>query len=497
MQNKIPLKIAIIGGGAAGVTLSHYLVDNARLNNCNRQLQIDLFEPNQLGAGVAYQEDLDNLILNVHSQAMTIQNSPLKNFYDWYQAQNFSLEHHQYPPRYLFGKYLREVFVASQKIAKQNGMSLSHIRETIVDINKNKNYLVTTDRDRKIEYDFVILCVGNNSVADLYHLKNKAGYIHNPYPMKESLKEIPQHESIAILGSSLTAIDVATSLLKHHHKGSIHFYSRSGSFPSVRGKPVSHQMKFITQSSLNQLKKRKEKITIKDVIKMLRLELANINEDWRQIFTSFAVDSFPEFLEKEIHLAQSTRPWQAVLMATNEVVENYWHALAEKDKKLFLSKYNSFWMAKRAPIPILNARKIYQGVKQGIIQLKKGIHHIAPNHDGFLISSKQEQSQYQWIVNATGATHDIQLSGSALLNNLSQKGYIKKHSLGGIDVDFHTAAVINKENKVDMNFRAIGHITFGAYYYTSSFIMIDRKAQQVADDLIRSMCSEWKEVICF
>lgn len=485
-------QIAIIGGGAAGVTFVHYLINNIIAHRLCQITDITIFEHKEMGAGIAYQDDFDHLILNVRAQSMGIEKSSLGNFSQWCENKIKNdilaasvIKDKNYPPRHLFGLYLKELFQETIRIANQHNIKLKHIKEEIIDLDKNNKFKLTTSTNKVNYFDLVILCIGNNQPADNYRLIGVPGYIHNPYPMNNNLKNISHKDKVAILGSSLTAIDAAIVLLTKGHQGEIHMHSRNGTLPSVRGLITNHEMRFLKKETLERkADTNKQKIKLKEILKLFRKELAFVNENWKNVLLP-SLYSVNDFINQEIESATEINKWQSVLIATNDIVEDYWHLIDDKDKELFLKKYHSIWMARRSPIPYINAKKLQSAINNGQLIIEKGIQKIEVIDGKFSITSQAEKKEiYQWVINAIGPARDINpATDSLLLNNMLRKGYVKKHPHGGLAIDFKEASIIDQQGNMDKAFRAIGHITSGTYYYTSSYIMIAKKAKYVAEKL--------------
>jgi uncharacterized NAD(P)/FAD-binding protein YdhS len=495
-------KIAIVGGGAAGVTFAYFFVNSLIAQSFSEPIQIRLFEPHGIGEGVAYQHDHEHLILNVRAQDMSIDHGHRNDFFDWCKkliTKNPALadvvEDESYPPRYFFGMYLKDVFDSVQQLAAQNKIDLQHINDEVIDLDKiNGHYQLTSSSGEKNIFDIVSLCTGHFKTSHIYNLNDSKNYISHPYPLKNSLKNIPSRSKIAILGSGLTAIDIVIALLKNQHQGYIHMHSRNGGFPSIRGRIIPHHMRFLNKNSLNKLIEiNNGYVKLIDIFKLLCKEFFHVGEKLKKVFTlNNSSNNIVEFLNKEIHSSDQFNQWQSILMATNEIVEEYWHALREEDKEFFLKKYHTIWLMRRVPIPKINALYIQSIVNSGQLLMKKGISSVEVVDQGFVITNTDNQKEnYEIVINAAGLNRDAHTnSDSLLLRNLLQKGYVIKNPHGGINVDFDTACILDKNKKRDSFFCAVGQLTQGVYYYTASYPMLARKISKVAGrmaSLIRSI----------
>ena len=365
------------------------------------------------------------------------------------------------------------LFQELSKEASHKGIKLQHIQDEVIDIEKRNYYEAATAKGHKFQFDFVMLCVGNTDSVDIFNLNTHSQYIHRPYPVSKISAIISKSHKVAIIGSSLTAVDIALSLRSKGHVGEIHMLSRKGELPSVRGIIKPYTLNFMTKAEIERLAVGNNGVLrLKDLLTLLRKELKNIGIKWREVI-------FPKLnsISSQCYFA-------------NEIIEECWHYLSDRDKNIFLNNYHTTWMAKRSPIPISNAKNIQMMLSLGQLKVKRDLCQIT-THDknNFIAFHKENQEMYNWVVNATGASrHIIESKRDSLINTLISKGYVKRNPYGGIQVDFTTASVIDRQNSPDFFMRAIGHITSGVYYYTSSFPMICRKAHHIAKQVAHAIC---------
>lgn len=74
-----------------------------------------------------------------------------------------------------------------------------------------------------------------------------------------------------------------------------------------------------------------------------------------------------------------------------------------------------------------------------------------------------------------------------LLDHLIEFGTVKLNNYGGIEVDFKSGSIINANGKVNKQLKALGHITCGTYYFTSSVEMISKQAKLISNDILEHM----------
>lgn len=104
-------RLAIIGSGVSGLCTFNYLIKEFKLLNVD--LNITMYDRNaMIGPGVPYQEDYDVLLLNRHSQQMSVFNEEPDDFWQWYKKKHevyFSLD--EFLPRRFLDNTLMKLFI--------------------------------------------------------------------------------------------------------------------------------------------------------------------------------------------------------------------------------------------------------------------------------------------------------------------------------------------------------------------------------------------------
>ncbi|MGO4708884.1 FAD/NAD(P)-binding protein [Chryseobacterium sp. 2TAF14] len=259
MKNQLSTKIAVIGGGpAALLTLKHILKKNFHPQT------IYVFERNErFGAGMPYGKlgSLEEHVANVSANELPelvypfeeyLKRNPSLIFKDFCDSKK--LNPHQVIPRLLLGNYLEDQFNQYIKLAKKEGIKVIAKTDTLVtDIEKLNDkedlFKITTEQGETFFADKVILCTGH--VWNKTHEEKTKGWFDSPYPPSKFTGVT--NYSVAIRGTSLTAIDAVKTLARLNgkftetengniefilNKGSenfrIHLFSTGGFLPALR-----------------------------------------------------------------------------------------------------------------------------------------------------------------------------------------------------------------------------------------------------------------------
>ena len=510
MKSHRTVSIAIIGGGAAGASVAHYLVQSLESLSIAAKVEIKLYEKRGvIGPGLAFQRDNDVLLMNMVSQDASLLANEPENFWRWLAR----TEHSQYRdyvlsgsaiipngfvPRGLFGCYLKSMFEQAVDHAHCSGINLSVHHTEVVGLQKmGARFDVMTATGENASFDYVILCTGNTKPVDYYGLSGHARYIHEPYPVQPYLGKIAPHDRVAVIGTQLTGVDVAITLAYHGHQGEIHLISRSRELPSIRSVLAPHQLQFMTVATLRTLReKRGGNVGLRDILRLLRKEFALVGADWKEVlFRSCEQIEPQEYFASGLQKALKDQPWQWVMVAVDHVVEHFWNALGEADKTTFMKLYHRHWNSRRAPLPVPTAYKIHSLMVSGQVKFRSGIANISVADQGmFKATFSGETAQgvetvieeFDWVINATGPAREVDENQDVnIVNDLLDAETAVKHPHGGIRVEFESSAVIDANGTPDRQLYAIGQLACGTYYFVSSLEMISLRSREVAQHVVQ------------
>lgn len=483
---KLPLEtsstysIAVVGGGSSAVAFVKSLVDRVLDQNL-KKIRLTLFEKgNTAGPGLPYQEDYDCLRVNVPARTMSLCTKDLDHFVDWMQHKYGQLfMNTEFPPRRVFGEYLTEMLYDSFKRAKGRIQS-EIIMQKVMDINQrdDEQYEIITEDGRCLRYDFVLLTIGVMKPNDHYGLMGESGYIHGPYPARDTLKDIGRNETVGIIGSGLTAIDMALALRFQGHDGKIFMLSRGGKLPAVRGEEGSFHAKFYTPENIDPFIKKNNYLSLRHIVRLMRKEFKASGLCWREVlFSKTERQDDQESYEQKVAVRN---PWFTLLLHVHAVTCPYWGEVPKDHKQIFVRKYLAAYLNKKASVPLINAEPILQLLLSKQLQIFGGIQSVHRKGDKFYVSLQHDpEIVCDHIINTTGPSKEV--SKNRLIKNLLAKGYVTRDINGGIDVDFDSGSVIDKTGRPNSTFRALGHIANGTYFFINDLALIVQIADKLAE----------------
>lgn len=421
---------AIIGFGFCGkVTFANLVKKYSPQEN-----KIIIFEAAKDNfSSAAFSAYSPNYILNVPAAKMSAFCGQDKDFCDFLQK-NYSeiwknVGENGFAPREIYGKYLDQITENSFKHAKEKGLEFELINGEATEVNAIADKLLITSQGKEFIADELALATSFRQ-SQLPLKIESTNFVRNLW--NKDAAEFHQknftNESICLIGSGLTTVDVIVGLKKKNFAGKIFVISRRGNFPKKHFASPQQNPNFIRAE---------------DSKKGVLFLCLKIRHFLRQN---------PEFDIR--HVIDSIRPITTAL----------WNNLDEKNKKLFLRLF-CYWNIFRHRAPISSIETIEQMIASGQIEIKKGGVKNVKNLDGkFSVQTKFDQFEADYLVNCLG--FEFNAKKYDLLNQMIDSGLLasdfmmarslnpKIHLLGGLNIgrDFECTAVpdlrVNVENVV-------------------------------------------------
>ena len=500
--------IGIIGGGASGVALAAKMVESLPVGLSTADLSIVLFDARGFNGGNAYAPDVRTNLMNTTCGAVDRNFGGAFGLLDWARGHPPSVgaASDAYLPRPVVGEYLSGLLARAQRHAAARGLRLDLVQDEVVDIARpaepDGSYSLRTRAGDDFAAEYLYLALGHLEPARTEVYQSADGYYHNAYPIRRIVEEIPKQARVGVLGTRLTAIDVALGLVGGGHTGAIHCVSRRGLLPSVRADRGKYTFQQLEREDLvKRLAGVKRKLGLSEVAAMLGQEM-EVAAGRPVALGDVVKGDIPPiaYYEQEIALAKGrARPWQAVLYATNRNIDLLWHHLAEDDKHLLMSEWLNEWLTYRASIPRENAERILKLMKSGQLTVQGGAQGVRWDRGrgifGIELDGGSSSVDVDYLVAATGSASRIEDADSTLVRNLLNKGLIVPHRYGGIDCVFETGQVIARDDAAvgEPRMFALGPITSGVYFFTTALEIIERQAAQRTRDLAFTLGVEWLE----
>ena len=423
-------KVLIVGGGASGVISAIQILRSRAL------LDIDLAEPNdQLGLGVAYSTTDFAHLLNVPASRMSAVEADPNHFMEWADAKA-----DQFVPRALFGEYLEETLNESIMLAREEKI-FTHIQSLVTSLSQTETGWNVSFADSSTEeYSAIIFATGLSEVNSHSIFNVLAG---TPRVIDDVwATSVPtDFKKVAILGTGLTFVDQALSLLSANSEIEIVAISRDGLLPFSHAKPNveirSDDLEFPTARSI--------------------VDFVNSHqENWREAQDSLR-SRFPLI----------------------------WHELADSEKSDFLEIYLSWWKYHRHRVAPEIYSKLVETLNEKRLHVIKGrIEDFDLLEDSIKLTLTRGEILYvDAILNCTGNRMAVT---NRLLKDLILIGLLTPGPLDiGVGCDFETLRLKSGTGQIHDTLYGIGPILLGELFETTAIPEIRSQAANIANQLAK------------
>ncbi|MFF1448630.1 FAD/NAD(P)-binding protein [Streptomyces sp. NPDC058274] len=494
--------LGVVGGGGAATALLWSLAERAEGSPAIRRELPDsvlVFERSRTtGPGSVYRDDLPSARINREAAAMSVSATDPGHFARWRAAEGpgpgAALDEASgtFPARSTFGTYLGTQFTTAVRRLRALGTRVEVVHDEVVNLLAAPDepiQLLTRDR-QTWAVGRLVLAMGAPPQPDLYNLEGTPGYHRDPFPLNRLVRSVPADASVAVLGTGLTAVDIAVALTDAGLRRPLHLLSRTGMLPRVRAELPAVRPVHFTAEHLARLAAARGGLELHDLAELLQRDaeglppLADVLERARRC------DDPAGALRRQLAGADADiAAWQQVLAATNPAVETAWRLLNPAARRLLHERYHRPLMNLRNPMPRVNAHKLSALLDSGALRVSGGLRHVGAYSDGthYAVLSEGNRAEpdpyiqeFDVVISAIGPDPGVDgLRAMPLTAALINQGLATPHRFGGVAVtDDHE--LISAAGTPDPRIHALGNLTAGSFYYTSSMEMVARQAERMA-----------------
>ncbi|WP_280435645.1 FAD/NAD(P)-binding protein [Nocardia carnea] len=434
------MNIAIIGGGSAAVALLDALAvagDEAG----ERPGSVTVFEPSpRLWRGRPYTSDLDSVLVNAIPQLMSIRGGDFGHYRGWLGERGAEYLDtrlgERLVPRALYGEYLVDSAEAALAALRGRGWETGVVPARVTGITGHDGAIVlVTDEGQEYRASRLVLCVGGGTPPDLYGLADRPGYIHDPYPLARTLDEIPPEATVSVLGSGLTAVDIAVSLAARGHAGPITLLSRTGTLPYVWQRPMPRVSTHLTGERIAGLHRAQGFVGLTDLVGLVRAELAGSGESFDD-FAAELLDSGADpvaRLRRQVAEIDDPRIGRRLVRESAHQLGSIVWPLLPDDDRARLRKYFRTATAIASPMVPVNAVTVLGMLDTGRLELIRGVRAVEPVAGRFRIEHAAGGHTADIVVNAVNPPPQaIPAAARSLVDFLTTAGLAARHPEGGV-----------------------------------------------------------------
>ena len=398
-QRAEPLRLAIVGGGFTGVAVAAHALSSAV-----RSVSIDVLEPAaKLGRGAAYGTlDRDHRI-NVPSDRMSLFSADRTHFTRWLFDNQWLPDTESvdplgrcYPPRSAFAAYIDDVLMRTAGRSAPRA-SLRHRQTRAVALaRQDQGFRVELEEETSLQVDRVAICTGHVPGAPCLVAENAARhpqFIANPWT-SGSLAAVSQSDSVLIVGTGLTMVDVVASLARENHQGPIVAISPRGLLPCDHGEFVDCPDLF-------------EGATPKTALELLRL------------------------LRATVRRRDGELDWQSIVDALRRPLPQIWPSLPPRERLRVVRKLLPYWEVHRFRAAPQGAAAVARLAAQRTLKVQRARVIALDEQDGSLVASLRlpggqiVERTFDTVIICSGASRNFR--DNPLLDSLIG------HGLGQVD----------------------------------------------------------------
>ena len=396
--------IAVIGGGFCGTMTTAHLLAHA--SAARVPLHVVLVDRQATFAeGPAYRTADGRHLLNVPASNMSAWPDKPTDFFDWAHARDARVTPTEFLPRRLYGEYVRTQFLeAAQRASAQ--VSAEVRRDDVSAVTRTQHHKWRLELSSgTLDADAVVLATGHRQPDDPLSRSwsgSRTRLVEDPWASL-ALSAIRADESVLLMGTGLTAVDVLLTLSKQPRTAPVIAVSRRGLAPEAHAD-----------------------------VKSAPLD----PREWLEPLLSQPGGPTAYALVRGLRgAAEAAGDWRAVVDGLRPYTVRLWQSLSPVEASRFVRHARPMWEVRRHRMAPSIARTIEGLRASGTLRLSAG-RLIAARADDTGVSvdvrprgaCELETHRVQWVVNCTGPGSGPNLV--PVVRSLVEGGHVEVDALG-------------------------------------------------------------------
>ena len=444
--------VAILGAGASGALLAAALLRGAR-----GPMRVLLLEQSgRFYRGPAYTTTEPQHLLNVPAGRMSALAEDPGHFLRWLRTVEPRAQETDFVPRARYAQYLDAV-LAEAVAAAAPGVTLTQLHAEASQLLQGPaGVALQLDDGRWVRVARAVLALGNRPPAALpvpdggLYASERYGAL--PWESGVGLTLGSPDEAVLLLGSGLTAVDVALSLQARGHRGPVHLLSRHGLLPQVH-RPGLAPHAFAPSAH-----------GARGLLHELRAEVARVEAaggDWRSV-----VDAL--------------RAHTAAL----------WQRLDTAEKRRFLRHLRAHWEVHRHRMAPQVGAAISELQAQGQLQVHAGhVQAFALEEDAVRVHLRPRGQQGEAllrvhrVLNCTGPASLLAQPPDSLVGRLLASGQARPDPLQ-LGLETREGALVDAQGRASARLFAMGGVRRPELWESTAIPEIRAQARALAQQLL-------------
>ena len=448
------MRIVVVGAGAAGSLVVFHLARLAAADDRAEALEVVVVDPIAQVAGPAFGTKDPAHLLNVPASGMSVEPDGRFDFVDWCRAEGLvsgDEAHYFFAPRAQWARYLRTRLAEACDRAGER-LDVRYVRDSAVGVAAvGDGVRVTTADGTVLDGDRLVLATGLPSVGDGWapcDLTDQPRYVANPW-LPDALEPVlADAGDVLVIGTGLTMVDVAISLLKSGGDRRVEAVSRGGRLP--RRHADTYLGEVVPDTT-----------TWGDSVDEIRAAVAT-------------------------HVARIERllgNWRPGVDGVRYRIAELWGRLDDADRGTFVREFAGDWGVLRHRMPPSSGELVDDARRAGRLVVRSGrVTRVDAVPGGLTVATGEEERTYAWIVNCTGPQPDVRKLGNPVLDSILDAGLATTDALGlGLITD--DGRVLDADGRPGP-ISTLGSLRRGELWETTAVPEIRTQAEELAASLI-------------
>ena len=460
-------RIALVGVGVGGTLTLSRLAEQADTSWSGTALDI-VDRPESLGRGSAFGTDIAAAAVNTSQQRLEALSPSLHSFRSWLEecgSQSTDLD--EMPmSRSVYGNYLAATLAKAIDRLRDCGVRVGFYPMHATSVRPRVDGVaVLGDSADLPPADIAVLAPGvwSPPMPAISH------HVVDAYPLSGLRIRVGGQRSVAVLGSGLTAVDVACALDDGETR--VHLLSRSGTLPRIQVEASQNGdvPRHLTEDAVIRLAVRSE-LTAESLLALLDRELARFGFCRSDVLDDVAhADHWSDPLADPADLA-----CHHTLSATNHALNDAFALLPQPERILLRASLGAKWFRYRVRLPLSRWRQLRDMQDDGRLVVPGGVDAREGGLDDIVTDVGADR-----LIPALG--HSSNLSeGPKLVADLAASGLVGRDEAGRGLVDPATCRALTREGRPRDDLLLVGQMSAGSYFTVSALDVIARQARNAA-----------------
>ncbi|MGW4843233.1 FAD/NAD(P)-binding protein [Nocardia brasiliensis] len=466
------MDLGIIGAGAAAVALLDALAATSGTAG-----SITVFDGSTaVWRGRPYQADVEAVRVNAPPALMSVRATDRAHYERWLQGRHEATRYFDeglgqpLVPRGMYGEYLEQTARSAIDRLRRRGWRVSVVNARVVGFSRpagGRALLHTATGDHLV--DRAVLSVGSGRPRDHYGLTGAPGYVNEPYPLGDTIAEVPPDAHVAVIGSGLTAVDTAVALTANGHTGPISLLSRSGVLPFVQQRPVPLAPKHLTAANGQRLAAAGV-VRLPQLVELMRAELAELGQDFDSFATQIRAAEAPVARLRR-QLTELDDPHQGrrlLTMAIRVLGPIVWPLLTESDRTMLRAEHFRTISSLSSPMVPHNAKIVLRLLDSGQLRLRAGLRKIEARTGGGFTVHDDTEWHAETVCNAVNPpAYTTPTETEPLISALLACGAAESATAGGVRTESGTRRLL-VAGRPDPTWHVLGNLAADAMFIATN-----------------------------